>query len=134
VWKRRKSARRMRPWIAVVAAYALGLQLLLTGLAVGHSVAAGNGYDSRLFVVCHGDGSSNEQEVPSKEPLAGSPCVFCTLANASCAIVPTANGIAISNPKPSSSAAARLDGHILEFRSPTGQYQRGPPISISIFG
>jgi hypothetical protein len=95
----------MRPWIAVVAAYALGLQVLLTGLAVGHSIGAGNGYDSGLFVVCHGDGSSDKQEVPGKEPLAGSPCVFCTLAKASCAILPTGNGIAIMDIVQISSAA-----------------------------
>jgi len=118
----------------MVAAYALGLQVLLTGLAVGHSIAAGNGYDSGLFVVCHGDGSSEKQEVPGKEPLAGSPCIFCTLAKASCAILPTDNGIAISDPTRISSGVARTDGHILEFSSPTGQYQRGPPISISVSG
>jgi hypothetical protein len=31
-------------------------------------------------------------------------------------------------------AAVRTDGPVLEFNSPTGQYQRGPPLSISIFG
>jgi hypothetical protein len=72
--------------------------------------------------------------VPGKEPLAGSPCIFCTLAKAACAILPTGNGTAIHDPVQISSAAARTDGHILEFSSPTGQYQRGPPIGISVFG
>jgi hypothetical protein len=124
----------MRPWIAVLAAYALGLQVLLTGLAVGHSIAAWNGYGSGLFVICHGDGSSDRQEVPAKEPLAGLPCVFCALAKASCTILPTGDGIAISGPTRISIVDARPNGHILEFSSPTGQYQRGPPLSISVFG
>jgi hypothetical protein len=124
----------MRPWIAMVAGYALALQVLLTGLAIGHSTALGNASDSGLFVVCHGDGSSDKQDLPGKEPLAGSPCVFCTLAKASCAILPIGDGIAISDPLQILNAAARTDGHILEFNSPTGQYQRGPPISISVFG
>ena len=130
---RRNARTRMRSWIAMVAGYALALQVLLTGLAIGHASALRNASDSGLFVICHADGSSDKQEVPGKEPLAGSPCIFCTLAKASCAILPTGNGIAISDPMRISSAAARTDGHILEFNSPTGQYQRGPP-SISVFG
>jgi hypothetical protein len=134
VSKRPNIGSRMRPWIAVIAAYALGFQVLLTGLSVGHSIAAGNGYDSGPFVICHGDSSSEKQDLPGKEPLAGSPCVFCTLVKASCAIVPTGHGIAINDPLRFSNVAARTDDHILEFNSPTGQYQRGPPIGISIFG
>jgi hypothetical protein len=134
VLKGRNTGRRMRPWIAVVAAYALGVQVLLTGLAAGHSIAAGNGYGSGLFVVCHGDGSSDKQDLPGKQPLAGSPCVFCTLAKASCAILPHGHGNAINDPLRISNVAARTDAHILEFNSPTGQYQRGPPIGISVFG
>ena len=132
--KRRHARTRMRSWIAMVAGYALVLQLLVTGLALGHSTALGSASDSGLFVICHGDGSSDKQELPGKEPLAGSPCVLCTLAKASCAILPTGDGIAINRPTRISNAAARTDGHILEFNSPTGQYQRGPPMSISVFG
>jgi hypothetical protein len=117
----------------MVAGYALALQVLLTGLAIGHSIALGTASES-LFVICHADGSSDKQEVPGKEPLAGSPCIFCTLAKAACAILPTGNGTAIHDPVQISSAAARTDRHILEFSSPTGQYQRGPPIGISVFG
>jgi len=44
------------------------------------------------------------------------------------------HGIALSDAMVISNAAARTDGPVLEFNSPTGQYQRGPPMSISIFG
>ena len=125
---------RMRPWIASVAAYALALQVLLTGVAAGHFMAAGDASASSLFVICHGNGSSDDQDLPGKEPLARSPCILCTLAKAPCAILPTDHGIAVSDAMGSSSAAARTEGRILEFNSPTGQYQRGPPMSISIFG
>ncbi|MFL6821978.1 MAG: hypothetical protein ACJ8FA_05365 [Xanthobacteraceae bacterium] len=117
----------------MVAAYALALQVLLTGVALGHSIASGNASESSLFVVCHGDGTTDNEDLPGK-PLAGSPCVFCTLAKASCAILPTGHGIAINHSTRISTAAVRTDGHILEFNSPTGQYQRGPPVSISVFG
>jgi hypothetical protein len=134
VLKGRNAGSRMRPWIATIAAYALALQVLLTGVAAGHVMAAGDASASSLFVICHGNGSSDDQELPGKEPLAQLPCVLCTLAKAPCAILPTDHGIALSDAMVTSNAAARTDGPILEFNSPTGQYQRGPPLSISIFG
>jgi len=134
VLKRRKAGSRMRPWIATVAAYALALQVLLTGMAAGHLMAAGDASASSPFVICHGNGSSDDQELPGKEPLAQSPCMLCTLAKAPCAILPTGHGIAISDAIGISKAVARTDGRVIEFNSPTGQYQRGPPLSISIFG
>ena len=124
----------MRPWIATVAAYALALQVLLTGMAAGHLMAAGDASASSPFVICHGNGSSDDQELPGKEPLAQSPCMLCTLAKAPCAILPTGHGIAISDAIGISKAVARTDGRVIEFNSPTGQYQRAPPLSISIFG
>jgi hypothetical protein len=124
----------MRPWIATVAAYALALQVLLTGMAAGHFMAAGDASASSPFVICHGNGSSDDQELPGKEPLARSPCMLCTLAKAPCAILPNGRGIAISDATGVSNAVARTDGRVIEFNSPTGQYQRGPPLSISIFG
>ena len=108
--KRRKARNRMRPWIATVAAYALALQVLLTGVSAGHVMAAGDASASSPFVICHGNGSSDDQELPGKTPLARSPCILCTLAKAPCAILPTDHGIAVSDAMGSSSAAARTEG------------------------
>jgi hypothetical protein len=124
----------MRPWVATVVAYALALQVLLSGVAVGHVMAAGDASASSLFVICHGNSSSDSQDLPDKEPLAQSPCILCTLAKAPCAILPSDHGIAVSDAIGTLNTAARTDGPVLEFNSPTGQYQRGPPLSISIFG
>jgi hypothetical protein len=125
----------MRPWIATVAAYALALQVLLTGVAAGHMMAAGDASSvSSLFVICHSNSSTNDQDLPGREPLAQSPCMLCTLAKAPCPILPTDHGIAIRDAIGISKAVARADGRVIEFNSPTGQYQRGPPMSISIFG
>jgi Protein of unknown function (DUF2946) len=134
VLKRRNARNRMRPWIATVAAYALALQVLLTGMAAGHFMAAGDASASTLFVICHGNGSSDDHELPGKAPPARSSCILCTLAKAPCAILPTDHGIAVSDAMGTANAAVRTDGPVLEFNSPTGQYQRGPPMSISIFG
>jgi hypothetical protein len=127
VWKRRKSASRTRPWIATVTAYALALHVLLTGVATGHAMPGGDASASAPFVVCHGDGSSDRQDLPDKEPLAQSPCIFCTVAKAPCAILPTDHGVVISRAMGISNAALQSDGRIIAFHSPTGQYQRGPP-------
>jgi DUF2946 family protein len=134
VWTRRKSATRMRPWIATVTAYALALQVLLTGVAAGHAMPSGNASATGLFVICHGEGSSDRQDLPDKQPLAQSPCMFCTLAKATCAILPPGHGIVISNAIGISNPALQSDGRIIAFHSPTGQYQRGPPLSIPVFG
>jgi hypothetical protein len=134
VLKRRNARSRLRPWIAAVAAYALALQVLLTGVAAGHVMAAGDTSASSPFVICHGNSSLDDQDLPGKEPLARSPCILCTLAKAPCAILPSDHGIAVSDAMVTSNAAARTDGPVLEFNSPTGQYQRGPPMSISSFG
>jgi DUF2946 family protein len=134
VWKRRKSATRMRPWIATVTAYALALQVLLTGVAAGHAMPGGNESGTSQFVICHGVGSSDGQDLPDKQPLAQPPCVFCTLAKAACAIMPTGHGVVISRAMGISNAALQSDGRIIAFHSPTGQYQRGPPLGIAVFG
>jgi hypothetical protein len=134
VLKWRNARSRMRPWIASVAAYALALQVLLTGVAAGHVMAAGDASASSPFVICHGNGSPDDQEQPGNAPLARSPCMLCTLAKAPCAILPGDHGIALSAAMVTSNAAARTAGPVLEFNSPTGQYQRGPPLSMSIFG
>src|SRR5215469_4498676 len=133
VLKRRNARSRMRPWIATVAAYALALQVLLTGVAAGHFMAADDASASSSFVICHGNTPSDDQGLPGKEPLARSPCILCTLATP-CAILPTGHGIAISAAMGISNTVARTDGRVIEFNSPTGQYQRGPPLKISIFG
>jgi hypothetical protein len=123
----------MRPWVATLIAYALTLQVLLIGVAAGHSMPGGNESGAGQFVICHGDDSSDGQE-PDKQPLAQSPCMFCTLAKTPCAILPAGHGIVISRAVGISSAALQSDGRLIAFHSPTGQYQRGPPVSNSVFG
>jgi hypothetical protein len=125
----------VRPWIAVVAAYAFALQALLSGIAGTHAMAVGS-VASDLFVICHGSGDApaDDQNVPDKTPLPASPCVLCTLTTAPCAILPIDHSIATIDVVAASNVVPRKEGRIIEFDSPTGQYQRGPPVSTSIFG
>jgi hypothetical protein len=126
----------MRPWIAMVAAYALALQVLLSGMAGGHFMAAADASAGNLFVICHGsgNGSFDNPELPDKQPLPQSPCVLCTLTNAPSAILPSGHGIAVIDAIMVSTVVPGNDGRVIAFDSPTGQYQRGPPSGISIFG
>jgi hypothetical protein len=131
----RKYRSRMRPWIAMVAAYALALQVLLSGIAGAHAMAgAGSGADS-LFVICHGSGDApaDNQNVP-ETPRPASPCLLCTLTSAPCAILPVDHSIATIDVVAASIVGPRQEGRIIEFDSPTGQYQRGPPARTAIFG
>jgi hypothetical protein len=120
----------------MVAAYALALQVLLSGLAGGHFMAAANASAGDLFVICHGSGNGapDNPELPDKQPLPQSPCIFCTLTKAPSAILPVDHAVAIIDATMVSSVVPNNDGRVIAFDSPTGQYQRGPPLSISIFG
>jgi hypothetical protein len=119
----------------VAAAYALALQVLLSGLAGAHAMAAGS-VAGDLFVICHGggDGPADSQNVPDQPPRPASPCVLCTLTKAPCAILPIDHSIITMDVVAASKVVSRKDGRIIEFESPTGRYQRGPPASASIFG
>jgi hypothetical protein len=135
VLKLRRFRGRMRPWIAMAAAYALALQVLLSGLAGAHAMAAVS-IAGDLFVICHGsgDGPADSQNVPDQAPRPASPCVLCTLTKVPCAILPLDHTIVTLDVVAASKVVSRNVGRIIEFDSPTGRYQRGPPASASIFG
>ena len=118
----------------MVAAYALALQVLLSGIAGAHAMAAGS-LSGELFVICHGSGDApaDSQNVPDT-PRPATPCVLCTLTSAPCAILPIDHSIATIDVVAASIVGPRQEGRIIEFDSPTGRYQRGPPARASIFG
>jgi hypothetical protein len=119
----------------MAAAYALALQVLLSGIAASQLVVAAASAGD-LFVICHGSRSdpSNDQNLPDEPQLPRPPCVLCTLTQAPCVIVLVDHDIArlpaiiVSNVVPGN------DGRIFQFDSPTGRYQRGPPSRAVIFG
>src|SRR5262249_49391701 len=124
------------PWIAVVAAYALALQLLLTGFAAAQMTAPGDGSAGALFAICHsgGDGLAADQGGTDKPAQPQFPCVLCTLTSAAAAILPDAHLLSIVDVKSLSAGVPHYDAGLLPYDSPTGQYQRGPPASIRISG
>ena len=118
----------------MVAAYALALQVLLSGIAGAHAMAGGS-LSGELFVICHGSGdaSSDSQNVPDT-PRPATPCLLCTLTSTPCAILPVDHSIATIDVVAASIMGPRQVGRIIEFDSPTGRYQRGPPARTAIFG
>jgi hypothetical protein len=124
----------MRPWIAMAAAYALALQLLLTGIAAAHAVASTDA-PGDLFAICHGagNGAAGDQDGTGKQ-LPQSACVLCTLTSAASAVLLTDHSISFLDAKSFSDVFPWNDARVIEYESPTGQYQTGPPAPARIGG
>jgi hypothetical protein len=119
----------------VVAAYALAIQVLLSGIAAGQLMASTDASAGDLFVICHGSGGpSDERNLPDEPQLPRPPCVLCTLTQAPCAILPIDQDVARLPAIVVSNVVPGNDGRIFRFDSPTGRYQRGPPSRPVIFG
>jgi len=127
----------MRPWIAMVAAHALALQLILTGMLAGRVIAADNISSDSQFAICHSGGDSpdeSDQGGAGKPPHDQTHCVLCVLASGSSAILPAGPASVVAIVEIVSDAAPRDDDRISEYHSPTGQYPRGPPTAIASVG
>jgi hypothetical protein len=125
-----RSRARLRPLIAVAAAYLVVLQMLLTGLGASHLGVAGNSSSGDVFITCLGHGvgpDAGDQGGSGQRPVDQAPCVFCTLAAGGCAILPVEQVVSIVALPAFSGIAVAGDGQVVEFDSPTGHYQRGPP-------
>jgi hypothetical protein len=136
VLRMRKSDICLRPWIAVVSAYALALQLLLSGVLGSQLVATDNASPGTQFYICHSSdgGGDGEQDGTGKPPDHQTHCALCVLANGSPAILPADHASAILLAKTVSDVVPRNDERIVQYHSPTGQYPRGPPESARAVG
>jgi hypothetical protein len=116
----------------MASAYALALQLLLGGVLTSQLVAGDNASPGTQFYICHGsdggaDGEPDGTGMPSGHQA---PCVLCVLANGSPAILPSGHAGAMLVAEIVSDVVPRNDERVVQFHSPTGQYQRGPPESV----
>jgi hypothetical protein len=125
----------LRQWIAAAAAFTLSFQLVLSSLAIGHLAAwqAGTG---DTFVICHGVGGSSpaDKDGPAKQPSDQSHCVLCALTNSGCAVLPTASAVVTLAPGACSPYLTCRDAQVSEYHSPTGRFQRGPPLHTLVAG
>jgi hypothetical protein len=120
----------LRRWNAAATAFAFAVYVLLSPLMGGTPSAWQQiGANDHPFVICHGTGADTgtDEGQPAKQPLDSSHCVFCALAN-SCAIHPATVAILPLDVQEFSRIAVPLRSQVTEYRSATGEYQRGPPI------
>ena len=124
-WKSTSCPAFDRRVVAILAAYAIALQALLTAFTAPLDVAS-RGY---LTVVCSGTGSANDgQPVP---PLGSRPnCMACTASG--CAVPPPAHtgiGVVVSAELASHSVAGTQSGHAeAEPARTRPQSPRAPPL------
>jgi hypothetical protein len=123
---------RLRRWIAATASFVLALHVLLSPLTIGWQAGA----NDDVFVVCHGAGGNSDvdRDGPVKQPLQDAHCVLCTLTHNGCAVLPDASMIVALDAGELSQLIASRNSQVTEYRSPTGEYQRGPPAHAFIAG
>jgi hypothetical protein len=113
----------------MAAAFALALQVLLGGILATRAEAAGAAPDSP-FVICLGnDAAAPADHGSDRAPAKHLQCVLCTLAKLSYAILAAGNGAALDIERLAAAVSPATE-RIVQYQSPTGQYQRGPPAII----
>ena len=88
----RTTRAQLRPWVAMVAAYAVVLQMLFAGIAVASVTAAAAGSSGDPFVICYGNrGVPVDNPIPADYPRHEQHCILCSVA-APAAVPPAAAG------------------------------------------
>jgi hypothetical protein len=128
-----RAASRLRSWVAMAASYALALQIVLGGVLIGQLSAASLGF-SDLSAICAGHNGPDDDAGSSKKPAHEPPCVFCTLAKNGSGTLPGAIAPASVDYSARLVPQPRGDEVVVAFASPTGHYQRGPPVSAAFAG
>ena len=126
-----RTQRRIRPWLAMVATYALSLQLVLSGLVPGHFHADNALAANADFVVCH---SSNDLDGSGKPGAQHDPCMLCTLCQQFSATSPAPQSVSAIDFNSLAIVFNETNDWAFQHRSPTGQYQRGPPTRMTAVG
>ena len=126
-----RTQRRIRPWLAMVAAYALALQLVLSGLVPGNFHTDNALAANADFAICH---SSNDQDGAGKPGAQHDPCMLCTLCQQFSATSPAPQSVSAIDPSSLAVVFDETNDWIFLHRSPTGQYQRGPPTDMTAVG
>jgi hypothetical protein len=108
----------------MVAAYAFALQALLGAVLVSQAAATG----SDLLVICYA--SDDGTPVDHGKPQAHETCALCTLAKGSHAILGADHASVPAEFTFSTIPVFPSFERIAPYRSPTGQYQTGPPCGV----
>ena len=120
---------KMRPWGALVAAYALAFQAILSAFAGPADAVAASSLDDTL-VICHNNGGTDgaSDDGTSQKPDQHSHCLACCLARAwSPAIEPLTDVIASLDAELFAILAPRQHHQVVGYVPPPDRQQRGPP-------
>ena len=113
----------------MAAAFALALQVLLGGILATQAEAANLAPDSP-FTICLSDSTAPADHGSDKAAKHLS-CVLCTLAKTAHALIPAdAAGIKLDVRRLATVVSPATE-RIVQYVSPTGQFQRGPPAIIA---
>jgi hypothetical protein len=119
----------------MLAAYALVLQIALSGMLASRLIAADSFSSDGQFSICHSSGADDAQRGDTGKPLDDrTHCALCVLASGSPAILPSGNASAVVLAEAVSNVLPGDDDRVDAYHSPTGQYQRGPPAKLSAVG
>jgi DUF2946 family protein len=126
----------LRPCMSMLAAYALVLQIALSGMLASRSIAADSLSPDSQISICHGTGSADDgQPGDAGKPRDGAThCALCVLASGSSGILPIGSTSAVVLAAAVSNFLPGDDDRVDAYHSPTGQYQRGPPARLSAVG
>jgi DUF2946 family protein len=118
--------RRLRPWLAMMVAYALALQLILSG-AVLQGVHAADASFAGPVPTCLEHGAADNGDDSGTPAGKHQHCVLCVVAGGPLTVLPAERAVVVfAAAQPADIAPAR-DDRIACYHSPTGQFQRGPP-------
>src|SRR5262245_8517370 len=113
----------------MAAAYALSLQLVVSGLVGGHFDTAPAADDG--FAICHGGA---DQDGSNPAPVQHAPCMLCTLSQHFSAVCPAPQSVSLAQFDSLAVVFGEATDWAFQRRSPTGQYPRGPPTDMTAIG
>ena len=116
----------------MLAAYALSLQLVLSGMVGGHfhpDIALGA---DGTFPICHtsDDAAPGDSQAPTSQP----PCMFCTLGHHVSSVAPVAQVATVIEPNWRPVFFTHQTDGAFPRHLRSNQYQRGPPAGVIAAG
>ena len=121
--------------MACAAAYALALQVLFGGLLMGQMSGASLGA-GELSAICaqHSEQTSDLGTGSGEQPAHEASCSLCAVATHAPAVLPATLAVSGVNWSAASLFEPAQRDIVLAFTSPTGRFQRGPPVTAALAG
>jgi hypothetical protein len=133
--RRKHIGQRWRAAVACAAAYAIALQVLFGGLLMGQmSASAASLGAGDLSAICAQHTEQGQGTGSGEQPAHEAACSLCAVATHGPAVLPAAIPVSAVDWTASSRFAPARHNIVLAFISPTGRFQRGPPLTAALAG